>query len=101
MSVYLVHKEMLKRLEPAVAHTLVAAVLLACSFAIYLGRSLRWNTWDVLINPAGILFDVSDRFINPAAHPQSLVTTTTFFMLLASMYYVIYELVNVIRTSKK
>jgi len=101
MSLYLLHRELLHRLQRQNAHTVVAAVLLACSFAIYLGRNLRWNTWDVLINPAGLLFDVSDRVVNPSLHPQSFVTTATFFVLLGSMYVVIWQLVEALRTDSQ
>lgn len=101
MSLFLMHRELLKRMKYQNAHIVVAVVLLACSFAIYLGRSLRWNSWDVLVNPAGILFDVSDRVVNPGAHPQSFVTTVTFFLLLSSMYYVVWELVRALRADKR
>ncbi len=97
MSLYLIHEELLKRLKSRQAHSIIAGVILVCSFAIYLGRYLRWNSWDVIIHPIGILFDISDRFINPAAHPQTFSTTITFFMLIGSMYLVVYELVNLLR----
>lgn len=100
MSLLLVHDRLLKRISRIRAHAIVAAVLLACSFAIYLGRNLRWNTWDVLVNPAGILFDVSDRFINPAAHPQAFVTTVTFLLLLGSIYIVIWQFVHALKADK-
>jgi len=96
-SVYFVHKELLKRLRTTTAHILIALTLLSSSFAIYLGRSLRWNTWDVIVNPAGILFDVSDRFINPGAHPQAFVTTTTFFVLIGSVYLFVWQFIRALR----
>jgi uncharacterized membrane protein len=88
ISICLVHLELLKRIRARYAHSLIVLVLLLCSFAIYLGRYLRWNTWDILVNPAGILFDVSDRFINPAAYPRTFSTTASFFVLLGMMYLV-------------
>jgi uncharacterized membrane protein len=97
MSLYLVHRELIKRLERSTAHAIVGAVILLCSFAIYLGRNLRWNTWDVLVNPAGLLFDVSDRLINPIAHPQVVVTTLTFSLLIGTMYAVVWQLVRALR----
>jgi uncharacterized membrane protein len=100
MSVYLVHKELLKRIPTRDAHAIIGMVFLLCGFAIYLGRYLRWNTWDILLHPIGLLFDISDRFLNPAAHPQTFGTTLTFFALIASMYYVIWEFVNVLRKQK-
>lgn len=90
ISLILVHRALIKRVSMLRAHSLIATILLANSFAIYLGRSLRWNSWDVLTNPGGLLFDVSERVINPFTYPQALVTTSTFFLLLGSMYLVIW-----------
>ena len=96
-SIYIVHKALLRRLSPPTAHGSITLVLLIVSFAIYLGRSLRWNSWDVVINPGGLLFDVSERVINPLSYPQALVTTATFFLLLGSMYLVIWNLIQSLR----
>jgi uncharacterized membrane protein len=55
------------------------------SFGIYLGRFLRWNSWDVLNNPTGLLQDILDRILNPLAHPRTIVFTLILsaFLLLA------------------
>jgi uncharacterized membrane protein len=100
LSIYLIHKALLKRESAAVSHAIIAGVFLLASFAIYLGRVLRWNTWDALVNPAGVLFDVSEQVINPVSNPQSFVTTVTFFALLGSVYVVVWQLVLAIRNSK-
>jgi uncharacterized membrane protein len=100
MSLMLMHAQLLKRTTYARAFGAVSGIMLLCSFAIYLGRTLRWNTWDVLVHPAGILFDVSDRVINPILHPEALVTTGTFFLLLLSMYMVIFECVRMARPKR-
>jgi uncharacterized membrane protein len=62
-----------------------------------MGRYLRWNSWDVLFNPAGLIFDVSEPFVNPAGHPQVFTTTLMFFVLLGSIYAVGYQLVSLAR----
>ncbi|HSX45238.1 MAG TPA: DUF1361 domain-containing protein [Candidatus Saccharimonadales bacterium] len=97
-SVFVVHKQLVKRLKARTAYVLIGLTLFASSFAIYLGRYLRWNTWDVIVNPAGILFDVSDRIINPGAHPQAFVTTATFFALIGSVYLVAWQFVRAIKS---
>lgn len=99
-SVFLVHWLLIARVARERAHAAVGCILLLCSFAIYLGRELRWNTWDVLINPAGILFDVSERVINPVTHLESFSTTALFFILLGSMYIVVWQFVGSIRTTE-
>jgi len=101
VSLYMIHKQLLLRLDRAWAHNLIALVLLLCSFAIYLGRYLRWSTWDVLINPAGILFDISDRFISPRSHPQTFTTTASFFLLYGSMYWVIWQLISILQSKNR
>ncbi len=100
-SLYIIHNQLLKRIIREQAHTFIAGVFLMCGFAIYLGRYLRWNTWDILVNPFGLLFDVSERVINPVAHPQVFTTTLTFFLLLTTMYAVIWQFVQALRSERK
>jgi uncharacterized membrane protein len=97
LSLFMVHQAALKRMRRRTAHGLIGLALLLCSFAIYLGRYLRWNTWDIIFNPFGVLFDVSERFINPSEHPQAFSTTLMFFVLLSSIYWTIYHLAIVAR----
>lgn len=97
LSLGLVHWELLKRTVAKKAHGIIAVVLLASSFAIYLGRYQRWNSWDVVLHPAGLLFDVSSRVINPALHGDTFIITGVFFVLLSSVYLVLYKLVILIR----
>lgn len=100
LSLYIVHQELLKRLSRRMSAALVGGVLLLSSFAIYIGRDLRWNTWDVLLNPASVIFDVSDRILNPAAHPTVFSTTISFFVLLASVYAVVWHIMRVSKAAK-
>ncbi|HSW99327.1 MAG TPA: DUF1361 domain-containing protein [Candidatus Saccharimonadales bacterium] len=86
VSLFVVHGELRKRVSRASAWRLVAATIFLTSFAIYIGRDLRWNTWDVLLNPASILFDVSDRLLAPHQHPEMFTTTFGFAVLIGSMY---------------
>jgi len=85
-SLYLVHLQLLSRWKPNIAHGLVAAVILLCSFGIYLGRDLRWNTWDVITHPEGLIINVSDRVIDPFGHPRAITITLLFFVLIATLY---------------
>jgi uncharacterized membrane protein len=97
IGLYLVHLELAKRLRPRNAWLIITGLLLASSFALYLGRFTRWNTWDVLFKPAGLLFDVSDRFINPSSHGQTYQTTIIFFVILVALYWVIWEAMQLMK----
>lgn len=96
-SLYLIHVELKKRLATRTSALLVGVALLLSSFAIYLGRDLRWNSWDVITNADGLLFDLSDRLLQPAGYGQILLTTGSFFALLASMYAVLWAAARLIR----
>lgn len=91
-SLYRVHTELRKRMSMLSSSVLIGVILFLCSFAIYLGRDLRWNSWDVLVNPAGILFDISDHLIHPLQHLEMFSITLTFFVLLSSLYIVGWQL---------
>jgi uncharacterized membrane protein len=69
-------------------------ILFLASFGVYLGRFLRWNSWDVINNPGHLLFDISDRVINPFEHPRTWGVTILFGVLLNIIYWTIKLLRN-------
>jgi uncharacterized membrane protein/gamma-glutamylcyclotransferase (GGCT)/AIG2-like uncharacterized protein YtfP len=96
-SLYLIHSELRKRLRAFEANSLIAFTLLISSAAIYLGRDLRWNSWDILTNPGGLLFDISDRLQHPVAYPQMLMTIVVFFIVLATIYNLVWHGIALLR----
>lgn len=97
----LLHRELLRRTTWAKAYGLIIGAFALCSYAIYLGRVMRWNTWDALFHPAGLLFDVSDNILNPLAHPQAFVVTFSFTLLIASFYILIWEFLLSLKSIKR
>jgi uncharacterized membrane protein len=100
LSLYTIHWQLIKRVTARSAAMAIASLLFICSFAIYIGRDLRWNSWDVLINPASLLFDVSERFIHIHDHPQVYTITLSFFVLLGSLYLVLWQAARIARQQK-
>jgi uncharacterized membrane protein/gamma-glutamylcyclotransferase (GGCT)/AIG2-like uncharacterized protein YtfP len=96
-SLYLIHVQLRRRLNAYEANIWVAITLLIASSAIYLGRDLRWNSWDVITNPGGLLFDISDRLQHPASYPQMFLTVSIFFIVLSSMYSLLWQGVGLLR----
>lgn len=99
-SVYMVHRQLTRRLAAHTSWALISIIFLLSSFAIYLGRFTDWNSWDIVFKPAGLLFDVSDRFINPAIHGETYLTTVTFFVLLLVGYWVVWEAARLVRSER-
>lgn len=100
-SLFLIHLELLKRLTKANAHAVVGCILALSSFAIYLGRDLRWSTWDLVADPSGIILNVSDRIINPLAYPLAFNMTLLFLLLLSSLYMALWQFFGLTPKHKK
>jgi uncharacterized membrane protein len=64
-------------------------------FGIYLGRYLRWNTWDVVMSPQDLIADITDRVINPFAHPQTFGVTIIFSMFLIFGYLLLFQFIRI------
>ncbi len=45
---------------------------------IYLGRFLRWNSWDLILQPQSVVADALARFAHPLRYPQALGATLVF-----------------------
>ena len=67
------------------------------SFGIYLGRYLRWNSWDVISSPTGLLHDIYIRVVDPMAHPQTYGVTIIFSAFLVIGYLLIFQLTHIHR----
>jgi uncharacterized membrane protein len=89
-SLYLMHKQLRKRISGQASGTAVALIILISSFGIYLGRDLRWNSWDVVTNPSGVIISVSDRVVDPFGHPRAINMTGLFFVLIGVIYLAIW-----------
>ncbi|MEL7376198.1 MAG: DUF1361 domain-containing protein [Bacteroidota bacterium] len=63
------------------------ALLFLSAFGIYLGRYLRWNSWDILTQPFGLFADIGDRFVNPREHPRTWGVTIFMGFFLNMLYW--------------
>lgn len=93
-SLVLFHKQLLRRISHAKAALAVAVVILISSFAIYLGRDLRWNSWDAVANPGGVVLNTADRLSDPFGHPRMLNFTTLFFVVIGGTYLAVWQFVK-------
>ena len=64
----------------------IPAVSLLSAFGIYLGRYVRFNTWDVFTKPGEILTTVFDTLRYPLEHEPLLMFTTVFWVFLMLIY---------------
>lgn len=52
--------------------------LMLCGFGIYLGRFLRWNSWDALTRPLLFARTIIGQFMDAGPHPHPVPVTLIF-----------------------
>lgn len=55
-----------------------AGSLMLCGFGIYLGRFLRWNSWDAFVHPIRLSQNVARQFIDPGPFSHPLAVTLIY-----------------------
>ncbi len=81
-------EEMIEQfLSKRVITVLSVFLLFVSSFGIYIGRYLRWNSWDILHHPAKLMGDVGDRIINPFDHTRTWGVTIFMGLFLTMLYF--------------
>ena len=81
-----IEKILRKTLSKNWVNFIVSFLLFIGSFGIYLGRFLRWNSWDIIREPFGLLIDIGYIILNPIqlSKPWGL---TIFMGIFLNMVY--------------
>ena len=85
VSLYRIEHFLAKTIRKKWLPLIILLILFLGSFGVYLGRFLRWNSWDIIKNPLGLISTIVQRFIFPWEHLQTWGITfilTAFFYLL-------------------
>jgi len=70
-------------------YLIVLSICLVTGFGIYLGRDLRFNSWDVLIKPQEILAQSIHSIRNPHSDLQTYIRASMISILLFAAYLVL------------
>ena len=82
LSLYMMQSLVARRLGSIMSWLFVVAAVGMSGYGVYIGRFLRWNSWDVFRQPATLLADIANSLLNPAFFPK---TYTVSFSLSAIM----------------
>jgi len=92
VSLYLLQAIVRRGVGARYAWLFVFAVLGLGSFGVYLGRVLRWNSWDVFVRPGSLLGKVAGALVDPLGHPRPIAITILFTSFLLASYAIFYSL---------
>jgi uncharacterized membrane protein len=85
ISLYRVEQFLQKTVHKKLQAVSILLILFLASFGVYLGRFLRWNSWDIISNPFKLMLSITNRIIFPFDYVQTWTVTgtlTIFFYLL-------------------
>lgn len=94
LALYLVQHIVSARCGWRVGWVFALTVLALTGVGIYLGRFLRWNSWDLVINPLGLAHDVLHQFRHPRSNPAPYLYTMLFAQVGIVSYTLLYAITH-------
>jgi uncharacterized membrane protein len=85
-SVMLVQRAIARRWSVRTGWLVAAVALVLSAFGIYLGRFVRFNSWEVVTDPMPLFADIANRFMNPLSHPRTFAVTILYGVALLLGY---------------
>ncbi|MCF7569483.1 DUF1361 domain-containing protein [Sabulilitoribacter arenilitoris] len=67
-----------KHIKKVIVKRSIIPILLLSGFGVYLGRFLRYNSWEILSNPKYLITDIFNIITQPIAHKEAWLFTLLF-----------------------
>lgn len=71
---------------------LVFAVMWLSAFGVYIGRFLRYNSWDVITDPFSLAGEILDMILHPLANEYAWGMTLCYSVFMTLVYFTIKKL---------
>jgi uncharacterized membrane protein len=94
VSLYLMHDLVRGIAGELAGWAFVGAAAVLSGFAVYLGRVLRWNSWDVIASPATLAQDVAHIARHPLVNQEAYALTVVFGAFLTVTYVAFFSIVE-------
>jgi uncharacterized membrane protein len=85
-SLWLMQEVVARVLGRTASWLFVGCVSVLGAFGVYLGRFLRWNSWDLLHRPRALITDIADQVLDPPTSEHPLGYTSLFASLFLFIY---------------
>ena len=83
---------------PKLTDKIMPLIIFLCGYGVYIGRYLRYNSWDVVTEPVGILRTSTHHIHHPFQNLNVWLFTFVFASFLGIVYFTIKKLPRVMLT---
>ncbi|HET9825734.1 MAG TPA: DUF1361 domain-containing protein [Chitinophagaceae bacterium] len=91
---------LLKKTRGRVLSTFVICLVMWLNaVGVYIGRFLRFNSWDVVVNPVPLFDDLADMLSNPYDYKHAWAMSVCFSLFMIIMYYTTKKLAEVFKNA--
>jgi uncharacterized membrane protein len=94
VSLFLMQSAVRRMFGSTASWLFIAAIAGLSSFGIYLGRFLRFNSWDIVWKPIALSRGIGKWAANPLAHSSSYAFPMLFSVFLFIAYLMLYALTH-------
>jgi uncharacterized membrane protein len=94
VSLFLMQSVVRRMFGAAASWLFIAAIAGLSGFGIYLGRFLRFNSWDIIWKPVALYHGVGRWAADPLAHANSYAFPMLFAVFLFIAYVMLYALTH-------
>jgi uncharacterized membrane protein len=98
VSLYLMQSVVTRMFGRVASWLFIAVVAGLTGFGIYLGRFLRFNSWDVLLRPMKVYHGIGEWAATPWSHSTSFAFPVLFATFLFVTYVMLYALTHLPQT---
>jgi uncharacterized membrane protein len=81
-----------RHLKPLFVKACVFFSLLLCGYGVFIGRFLRFNSWNILTDVRGLAYSSAHHVLLPQRYPKLWVFTILFAVFLTIVYYTLKQL---------
>lgn len=94
LSLMTMEKLIERRTGIRIAQVFAIAVIALGAYGVFLGRYLRWNSWDFLVNPFSLIWKMAEMIVHPFHFQGVWGMTLLLSVLTGLMYFTLKKLAN-------
>ncbi len=83
-----------KKLSGNWANIITMLCIFLCGYGIYLGRYLRYNSWDILTNPINLISAMANHVFSPFDNTRIWAFTMIFSLMFGIIYSTLKQLIT-------